>query len=202
MEPNEIFWKVTERERGEFFERMTKEEAEAFFRQYLRLGDERIAQLNRQFYQTGGGNESELDFDPESLLPLWRWAAKRLKRREFTSAEIEHIESLPDWFRQDQMSKKPLSEETVILLNDIAYYFAEVLVRTLQGVHWDVCRAKVKRYIHQNQPVVVGFSAGFELGINPRDSVKGIARLTLDGKAGDDALVQFYEDCYNKVSPR
>jgi hypothetical protein len=195
---NEIFWKATERERGEFFENMTDDQAQAFFDQYLRLRDERLAALNRRYWQTGGGNESDLDFSPDSLEPLWAWAAKQLRRREFTPAELEHAGSLPASIRQDY--KPPLSEDSLILINDIAYYFAEVLIRTLEGVHWQVCKTKVKRYVDRNQPVLGGFSApGFTLGINPRRQVKVLALKTLDGEAGDDALLQEYEKCFSLI---
>jgi hypothetical protein len=195
---NEVLWKATDREQFEFFLNMTDDQAQAFFDQYLRLRDERLAALNRRYWQTGGGNESDLDFSPDSLVPLWAWAAKQLRRREFTPAELEHVRGLPASIRQDY--KPPLSEDSLILINDIAYYFADVLIRTLEGVHWKVCKTKVKRYVDRNQPVLGGFSApGFELGINPRGTVKVLALKTLDGEAGEDALLQAYEHCFNLV---
>lgn len=193
---NEIFWKATEGEAFEFFLNMSGEQAQAFFDQYLQLRDERLAALNRRYWQTGGGNESDLDFSPDSLVPLWAWAAKHLRRREFTPSELEHARSLPASARQ--YYKPPLSEDSFILINDIAYYFAEILIRDLEGVHWKVCKTKLKRYVDKNQPVLGGFlAAGFEDGINPREWVKGLARKTLDGEVGEDALLQAYEKCFN-----
>ncbi len=189
---NEILWKATEGEAFEFFQNMTDEQAQAFFDQYLRLRDERLPALNRMYWQTGGGNESDLDYSPDSLEPLWAWAAKQLHRREFTPAELEHARSLPASIRQDY--KPPMSEDSLILINDIAYYFAEVLRRNLEGVQWKVCNTKEKRYIDRNQPVLAGFSApGFTLGINPREWVKRLARRMQDGQAGEDALLRAYE---------
>lgn len=197
----EVFWKATEGEAFEFFQNMTDDQAQAFFDEYLRLRDERLAALNRRYWQTGGGNESDLGFSPDSLEPLWAWAAKQLRRREFTPAELEHARSLPASARQ--YYKPPLSEDSLILINDIAYYFAEILIRDLEGVYWKVCKTKLKRYVDRNQPVLGGFSApGHELGVNPRTWVKGTARETLDGQAGEDALLQAYEQCFNLVEER
>ena len=195
---NEIFWKATDREQFEFFQNMTDDHAQAFFDQYLQLRDERLAALNRRYWQTGGGNESDLDLSPDSLEPLWAWAAKQLRRREFTPSELEHVGSSPASVRQDY--KPPLCEDSLILINDVAYYFAEALIRALEGVHWKVCKTKVKRYVDRNQPVLGGFSApGFELGINPRNRVKVLALETLDSEAREDALLQAYEKCFSLV---
>jgi hypothetical protein len=189
---NEIFWKATEGEAFEFFQNMSGEQPQAFFDQYLKRRNERLAALNRRYWQTGDGNESDLDYSPESLEPLWAWAAKQLNRREFTAAELEHASNLPAPMRQDY--KPPLSENSLILIDDLAYYFAEVLCRNLEGVRWKVCSTKQKRYVDQNQPVLGGFSApGFTFGINPREWVKRLARKTLDGQVGIDALLQSYE---------
>jgi hypothetical protein len=194
---NDILWKGTDRERGEFFQNMTDDQAELFLDQYLQLRAERLAALNRRYCQTGGGNESDLDFSPDSLEPIWAWAAKQLCRREFTPAELQHVKSLPS---SVQDYKPPLSEDSLTLINDIAYYFAEVVIRTLGGVQWTVCKTKVKGYIDRNQPVLGGFSApGFQLGINPRTRVKHLALKALDGEAGEDALFQAYEQCFNLV---
>jgi hypothetical protein len=198
----DIFWKATEREAFEFFQNMTGEQAQAFLHQYLQLREERLAALNRRYWQTGGGNESDLDFiSPDTLVPLWDWATKQLRRREFTPAELEHARSLPDSVRQSY--KPPLSEDSLMLINDIAYYFAELLTRNLEGVHWEICKTKEKRYIDRNQPVLGGFSApGFTLGLNPRSWVKRAAQDTLDGQAGEDALLRAYEKCSELVEEK
>ena len=55
---NSIFWAATEKEMEEFFWKMSDEEAQLFFDQYLQARDERTALLKRKFVQTGGGHES------------------------------------------------------------------------------------------------------------------------------------------------
>src|SRR5579864_1436289 len=120
----EILWKATESEEFEFFLKLTKEQAQAFFDEYLRARNERLEILNRRFYDTGGGNEDDLDFTPDSLEPLWHWARTHIAQREFNAAEVEHLNSLPEKVRQMGLISRPLSEDTRILINDIAYYFA------------------------------------------------------------------------------
>jgi hypothetical protein len=201
MTTNDDFWKGTEGERFEFFLNMTDEEAQAFFDQYLAARDERLLLLTQRFVRTGGGSESDLDFSPESLETIWEWAMKHLHKRDFTPSELELLMAVPEKrARDEQLRNKPLSEDTLILLNDIAYYFGEVVVRNLKGVHWKLCKARLRRYVDENQPVLGGFSApGFELGINPRSAVRGAAWDWCAGKGADDALFRDYERCYNSL---
>jgi hypothetical protein len=188
---NDILWKASEKDMGEFFWKMTDEEAQRFLHQYLEARDERLRLLNRRFYETDGGNEDDLDFTPDSLLPLWKWVTKNLRKREYNRDELQRIQMLPHEFREQQLANPPLSEESLILLNDVAYYFGEVLTRHLEGVNWKVCKTKVKRHVDGNQPVVMG-SAG---SVNPRSSVKVTAQRTLADEAGADALLQTFEKC-------
>jgi hypothetical protein len=193
----DVFWKVSARELDEFFRRMSDRDAEAFFDQYLRLGNERLTLLNQIFYETGGGNEDDLDFSPDSLIPLWQWAMQRLHPREFSALELTHIMTLPEWFRQDQLKSKPLSEASLILINDIAYYLAEVLIRNLKGIHWGICKAQARGQIDENQPVLLGF----KITVNPRESVKVAAIKTVQGDLRKEGLLQVYEKCCNLVPP-
>ena len=87
--------------------------------------------------------------------------------------------------REQQLSAKSLSEDSLALLSDIAFYFAEVLIQNLEGVHWKVCKSKLKWFVDKNQPVLGGFAP---TPINPRSWVTGAAHRTLDGKSGDNAL--------------
>lgn len=181
---NEVFWKATEGEVSEFFWKMKDDEAKAFFDQYVQLADERLTLLKQRFRNCGGGTGNELDFTPESLVPLWRWAMGQFGKREHTAEELEHIMSLPDWFRQEQMARKRLSEGSLVLIIDIAYYFAEVFIRNHPGVHWIINRTKVKRLYGGNQPVLAGFTPPMD----PRNLVKVAALKTLDGRAGEEEL--------------
>jgi hypothetical protein len=185
---NEVFWKLSEGDMFEFFLSLTDEEAQTFFQHYLGLRDSRLALLKRTFHETSEGKEVDLDFSPNSLVLLWRWAAKQLRRREYTDAELLHIKSLPDWFEQYHLANKPLSEDTLILLNDIAYYLGEVLIRNLPNVRWQVCKTGVERYCDENQPVLSGFMDP----VDPRGSVKIAALKTLEGTSGDQALLDIY----------
>lgn len=187
----DILWRLSEKEVGDFFSKMTDQEAQDFLRQYLQSRDERLVVLNRRFYESGGGNEDDLDFSPDSLSALWKWVMKNLGRREHTPDELQRIMSLPDAFRKEQLRNAPLSEDSLILLNDVAYYFGEVLVRNIEGVGWSVYKTRVKRHANGNQPVVTG-PAG---SVNPRSSVKVAAQGTLAGEAGSDALLQTFEKC-------
>ncbi len=189
----EIFWKGTESDRFQYFLSMTDAEARVFFDKYVACCSKRLELLNRRYYEMGGGNESDLDFGPESLESLWTWATPQLRTREFSPNEIAYFMSLPESIRSEKLSQKYLSIDSLILLNDIAYYFAECLIHGLIGVHWKICKTKIKRYIDANQPVL----GGFIIPINPRGTVLASAMKTLRGREGTDALQIAYEKCFN-----
>ncbi len=195
----EILWKAEEGHRFETFLGMSDEQAQSFFDEYLRARDDRLKALKTYFQETGGGDETDLNFTPESLIRLWSWAKQHLHRREFTSRERERIANMPDVLRNDSLfTTPPLSEESLKLVNDMAYYFADVLIERLKGVYWKICKAKLKRYGDDNQPVLGGFSP---TPINPRTWVKSIADDTVDGNVGDDALYNAYLEAFDRVGP-
>ncbi len=186
---NDVFWKATEREMLEFFLSLTDEEAQAFLQQYVDRSSGRLALLKQTYRETFRGKEEDLDFSPHSLIPLWRWAAKRFRRREYTEEELLQIKRMPAWFGDHHMSNKPLAEESLVLVNDIAYYLADVLIRSLPDVRWEVCKTGVARYVDENQPVL----SGFRDPVNPRPAVKVAALKAIQGTSGEDALLDVYQ---------
>jgi len=184
----DLLWKATEGEMFETFLQMTDEEAKLFFDGYLEFGKERLVLLRRRFCENGD-KEDDLDFSPASLVPLWRWAKRRLQTRELTHEEMRHIRSVPESFQRDLLRSKPLSEGSLILVNDIAYYFAEVFIRNHVGVRWKICKTKIKRHVDANQPIL----SGFRVSMNPRDLVRVVASEAMDAKGGDESLRELYD---------
>lgn len=194
----EILWKGTEGERYEFFLRLTDEEAQVFFNEYLAAREERLLLLTQRYVRTTGDSESDLDLSPESLETVWEWALKHIHKREFTPSERDVLMAVPEkCARDEQLRNKPVSEDSRILLNDIAYYLGEVLVRTLTGVHWKICKSRIRRYVDQNQPVLGGFTTP----VNPRTTVECAASRAFDGENTIAFLLQDYERCYNDLGP-
>lgn len=194
---NEILWHGSEKDVFEYFLGMTNQEAQAFFEQYLKLREERLNVLRQRFDETQSGGEIELDFTPESLVPLWRWASSHFTLREHTAEELKHIMQLPEWFREYQLTTKDLSPESKQLLIDIAYYFAEVFVRNHAGIQWEICKPRVKRDGDGNQPVLTGF----KVAMNPRRLVDVAARKTLSRRAGEDELLRLYYNWSQNLPP-
>ena len=191
------YFNMTDSERGDFFRALSDDEAKRYFEEYVGRAKERIEMLRGTFYETGGGDEDELGKDPESLVPLWKWAKGRLYIREFTAEELKHIGSVPQFFRDLRLGNRPLSAESLILVNDIGYYLGETIIFNLKGVHWAIGKEKVRRYLYENQPLLKG--KGFKTDVSPRDAVWVAAMNTVNGRHRDDALIKIYEQCYNEL---
>jgi hypothetical protein len=181
----EILWKASDRERVEYFWSLSDTDTQAFFDEYMRSRDFRLPLLKSRVQES---YSTVMDFSPQSLTTMFRWVKGHIRVREFNKEELTHILELPDWFRENQLSSQPLSEESLILLNDVAYYFAEVFIRSNEGVHWCICRTKVKRHHDGNQPIL----CGFKVEMNPRDLVTVGARKAIREEASDDYLLKLY----------
>jgi hypothetical protein len=190
------------RQQWDFFNQMTDQDAAHFLQEYLGSKEDRLRNLRDRFQMTAEGRAETLDFTPLSLVPLWAWATKHLHRREHTQEERELIMGLPEPIRSKQLSDQPLSDDSVFLINDIAYYLAEVCIRNLPGVHWDVCKTDIPFFIDKNQPVLKGFTL---ISQNPLGAVHGAAIKTVDGRAGSEELLNIYRNwkqCIKKSKQR
>lgn len=187
----DVFWKASRKEVFELFQSMTEDQANRFFDEYIRSADQRLFLLNRAYLSWDEGSEDDLDFDPDGLHKLWRWAATRMLPRDFTRPERDCIESLPKWSREIKLQHQPLTEDALILVNDLAFYLAEVLIRTFKGVRWGILRTNMKRVRYENEPVLLGFT----IPINPRESIRVAAVAQANGRPRD-ALWEIYETCY------
>src|SRR5689334_8093346 len=101
---------------------LTLEEAQAHFDQFVAQRPARLEALIKA-YRADSGGANDLDGSPDSLVPLWRWAMRRLKVYG------------PD--------RPELTEDSASLIQDIAYYFSDVILHSIPGIQLELCRSQV-----------------------------------------------------------
>ena len=146
-----------------------------FFEWYVKQSEERINILMEHCLKTTEGN-LRLDFTPESLIDLWKWYETQMELVEKDPEELrKEIENTPVDFRED-ISKTDFSNYTYALIIDIAFYFAEVMLRNNPTLHWGYI-TKPKNDINAKCPVLKGFS--YNQTLNP---VRIVTVLSLRSK--------------------
>ena len=114
-----------------------------------------------------GGQKSELDYTPESLIPLWKAMSPLFKKRPLTAEEKGRFyKGIPSAAKQLKFSLTTQTTETLCLAIDIGYYIAEIYMRRYPQVHWVVFKHKSMSF---NKPAL----SGFYLPLVPADMVKG-----------------------------
>lgn len=114
-----------------------------------------------------GGNKSELDYTPESLIPLWKTMSPIFEKRPLTAEETAKLyKSIPAAAKRLRFSLKTQTTKTLCIAIDIGYYVAEIYMRRYPQVHWIVFKHKSMSF---NKPAL----SGFYLPLVPADMVKG-----------------------------
>jgi hypothetical protein len=147
----------------ESYEGPSGESDEDYLRRYLGAGDQRMARLT--------GAPVTPDFSRASLGPLWEWAVGFLDLRA-DDAPKDRISlasgstilrprdaDLPMWYgRTTMLSPDNWTDESLRMLDAVAWYLAETVRRSAAGVGWQVGRSR-PRNENEGQPVLVGSTA-------------------------------------------
>jgi hypothetical protein len=135
-------------------------EAEDYLKRYLAAREPRLRWLTELAARTGGPTPQQLDFGRESLVPLWEWAIGRFRVRG--EDRVVDPARVPMWYgRSPAPAAYWWSDETLDLIDAVAYYFGECLRRAVPGAQWEVGHAPFKNWISENQPVLTGFTSPF-----------------------------------------
>ena len=158
------------------FEDFNKNQTEEYFQWYVNQINHRMEVLNNWLIYEG--EAIELDYSPESLIPLWGWYEKHIILENKTEGELEQERAkYPEWMR-DEISTTKISIETLKFAADIAIYFAETIIKNNLGkVYWGYF-TKPKNRMSVNQPVILGFKANVDL--DPRLIVVNCTRHSID----------------------
>lgn len=133
-----------------------KPEVTAYFDLWVKGGDSIIERFRTEL-SSGGGPYEALDGTPAGLEPLMEWVVNQV---EFVAAVDEHAE-LPAWYvagPATDPSVGEMSPDSAHLVDGLCRYYAEVLIRNLPGVRWEIGDEprRRKQYVDQNWPLVVG----------------------------------------------
>ena len=176
---------------------LSREEAEAYLEQFLREQPERLEQLVRLSESSGGPRPELLDYSPQSLVPLWRWARQRLSwnaayeppavigdppRHVPVREDLPPPGEVPSWAGAHPREFARFSAETLWLIDMITRYFAEVLRRANPDACWQVAHSRISGEVNENQPVLK-WAAG---NVNPRSILVVIASRELWAMADPD----------------
>lgn len=190
------------------FHELTRREAADFLERFQSETPQRLTDLRQLVSATGGPPEPALDLSPRSLEPLWDWALPRLDWREGWTPprgdepprrvgpdELEPPGTLPSWFDPCVPGWAAFSAPTLWLVDGMARYLGECLVREVRRARWGVGRSLRRGYVHRNHPVVQRLPVGDEC--EPMALVANTARRALTPSvrpayAGPVALVDVY----------
>ncbi|GIF23549.1 hypothetical protein BJ973_004158 [Actinoplanes tereljensis] len=136
------------------------ESDEDYLRRYLAAGDQRLARL--------AGAPVTRDFSRASLGPLWEWAVGFLQLRPDDAPKDRIVlengstlrrprdADLPMWFgRTAMLAPHNWSDESLRMLDAVAWYLAETVRRAAPGVDWQVGHSR-PRNENEGQPVLLG----------------------------------------------
>lgn len=152
------------------------QEAKEYLGHYLAAAPASLQRLRERSAATGGPTHDQLDFGRDSLVPLFEWAMGQFNLRpedepkEFVDAgELGRFYrpkggQQPMWYGRTGLTAPDWwDDDTLALIDALTYYFAEAVIRAVPGAHWEVGHhPQVKRWWHENQPVIAGAGEPFE----------------------------------------
>lgn len=164
------------------FEKLTKKNAQAFFDAYIQHKDEALASLITEAEAAG----ITLDYSPESLSPLWQWTSPKYQYADRHPPQDKMpIWYVPEYVNEPHFSGPPLTIESAKIIDWLAYYFGEVLIRNLKGLKWVVGDSKNSAYPYK--PAVEGSLSTYPLRVIGNN----LARIEINGE-NPDALNKLY----------
>lgn len=172
----------------------TRREAAGLLATFLARTPARLDELRAEAADSGGPPPGSLDLSTDSLGPLWEWAAPRFAWRpgyapppfglpgpRVDPHAVEPAATLPEWFDPD-LHWNRLSLQSVWLVDGLARYLGECLLREVPGARWTVGRSWRRGYVFQNHPVIRGLPVGGPL--QPMWSVSILAARALQPSPG------------------
>jgi hypothetical protein len=142
---------------------------EQYLRRYLAAGEARLALLREQL-----SYDQALDYSRDSLAPLWTWAIPWLRwRPEDAPRERVMLEdgstfqrpvnaTLPMWYGRNGLLAPYLwTDETMALVDAIAFYAMECVRRAVPGVTWRVAGRR-RANVYVGMPVLPAAPADLE----------------------------------------
>lgn len=151
------------------------ESDDEYLRRYLAAAQSRMVWLREQCQSTGGPRADQLNRSPDSLVPLWAWAIDRFQLRADDAPKdlvvsenrgryyVPRDAVLPMWYgRSAFLAPDVWSDDSLALVDAIASYVAECLMRAVPELRWETGHAEFRGYMHEGQPTLAGFGDSVE----------------------------------------
>src|SRR5215469_6333678 len=138
----------------EFFEKLTKKEANAFLQRFL---EEESSNINATMKECAA-DRIRMDHSIKSISPFIRWIQTRLN-----AIPQEPDPEVPEWIRKTDSYTKYLfefDEPSKTLVLQAAYYFGESFVKSYKHLKWGTGDTETAE---ANMPVVAGFQHELEM---------------------------------------
>lgn len=166
---------------------MPRKELDQYFRWFLDVIPERVAELTHAVRVAAGYEEWRPDQTPESLNVLGQWFAGRVETRVRTSAEQREIGSqigIPT-----QISAKDLTDLTYSLAMDVGMHFGQVMLANHPSLRW-AQMVDDKRFIDFGHAVIIGIT---NAPLNPLRIMVVFARSIANNTKTAERLRELYE---------
>ncbi len=173
------------------FREMSKKELEAYYNWFLAAIPDRVRILAAAVRETPGFEGWEPDLTPESLGPLGRWLASRVRTRPRTAEEKDRIYAQsPPLLRQVPVPDLELTMETYSLAIDVGMYFSQVLLNNIPSLRWSHSIKGRRDAVDYGQPVLEGFG---KVACNPVRLMVVSASGLADGTYSAGGLRDLYD---------
>lgn len=172
---------------------MTRAQSRAAFEEFVAERGPALTRLRDVMAADGLDPARMLDGSVESLVPLWQWVVSHLTGREdpgATDPASVPREVWPSWERYTWEEERTLSLESLVLLDGLVSYLAEVVMARVPAARWDIVHHKIKRYVVNNHPMLTvgpcavhAFLPGYPC-VQARRTLRGTERSADDAMAG------------------
>ena len=178
---------------------MSKKQAAAATQEFVEERAPALERLRVALNADGQDSDAILDGTVDSLISLWRWVKSSLTAPEdpgATNPAAVPREEWPSWERFTMEDEKWLSIESLVLLDGLVSYLAEVIRALAPEARWETAHHRIKRYhvnkhpvltsgpgeLHIFLPVITGKARSFLRGTreSPDDSIAVYARAVID----------------------
>ena len=166
---------------------MSKEELKEYYKWFMTVMPNRIAQLEKIINATHKYEEWRADYTKESLCDLGNWFKEEVKTRERTVEELEKIEA--SLIFPIEINKEELTNKTFSLVIDIGMYFGQVMLHTVPETQWIHILKGSSKHIDYGQPVVRGIG---KLAFNPVQIMLTAAYGIASKTPGKGNLLEIY----------
>jgi hypothetical protein len=143
------------------FKEIGKKELGAYYAWFMSILSDRLEILRNTVNATGGFEDWQSDYSPDSLNKLGHWFANNVQTRQRSKEEKAEIyRKAPPWFQEVKIEDKELTDETFSLAVDVGIYLSQVFLRNNKTLFWGQHLAR-KDDVDYGHAVLLGFGKLF-----------------------------------------